>query len=98
MSITLPGKIIEEYTERSTKERKNRIGLVRFGDTDRPIILDLVPNAKIGDYVHVHVGFATDVVPEREALRAYEMYGSKSPEKELEAEQAMPETTRRQRA
>jgi len=98
MSFTLPGKILEEYTETSTKERRNRIGLVRFGETVRPIILDLVPNAKIGDYVHVQVGFATDVVPEAEAFEAYKMYGPKNPEKELEADQALPEATRRQRA
>ena len=57
MSFEIPGKIVEEYTV-----RKNRLGLVQFGDTCRPIFLDLVPDAHVGDYVRVHVGFATERV------------------------------------
>lgn len=42
MSFEIPGKILEEYTV-----RKNRLGLVQFGDTCRPIFLDLVPDAHV---------------------------------------------------
>jgi hydrogenase maturation factor len=98
MSFTLPGKIVEEFSERGIKARGNRVGLVRFGETQRPIVLDLVPDAIIGDYVHVRAGFATDVVSEADALRAYEIHGPQDPEEELEAEEALRETTVRQKA
>jgi hydrogenase maturation factor len=97
MSFTLPGKIVEEYSERGIKTRGNRIGLVRFGDTARPIVLDLVPGAYVGDYVHVRAGFATDVVPEADALREYQVHGPQDLERELEEEEALPETTIRQK-
>lgn len=96
MSFTVPGKILEEYTVRS-----NRLGLVQFGDTCRPIFLDLVSDAHVGDYVRVHVGFATERVSAQEARRAYEELSQngklKTAELDLEAEEALPDTTRRQK-
>jgi len=97
MSFEVPGKIIEEYTV-----RRNRLGLVQFAGTSRPVFLDLVPEAHVGDYVRVHVGFATERVSEEEALRAYEQLGRsgrlETAELDLEAEEARPETVRRQKA
>ena len=96
MSFTVPGRILEEYTVRN-----NRLGLVQFGDTSRPIFLDLVPDAHVGDYVRVHVGFATESVSEQEAKLAYEQLGKsgqlKTAEVDLEAEEALPEGVRRQK-
>ena len=63
---TMPGKILEEYTV-----RRNRLGLVQFADTTRPIFLDLLPNDHAGDYVRTHCGFATELLSETEALREY---------------------------
>jgi len=94
MSFTIPGKIIEEYGVRN-----NRLGLVQFGDTCRPIFLDLVPDAKVGDFVRVHVGFATERVSAEEAKQAYDGLGKngqlKTAELVLEAEKAMPDAVRR---
>lgn len=67
MSAELPGKILEIQVVRN-----NRLALVQFGDTTRPIFLDLVPDAKVGDYVTVHVGFATARITEAEAREAYD--------------------------
>lgn len=96
MSFILPGKIVEEYTV-----RKNRLGLVRFGDTSRPIFLDLVPEAHVGDYVQVHVGFATECVSEQDAKRAYDKLrqsgGLKTAEVDLQTEEALLSTRRRQK-
>ncbi len=64
---TIPGKILEEYTV-----RRNRLGLVQFADTTRPIFLDLVPDAHVGDYVRTHVGFATELVSQVEAKLEYQ--------------------------
>lgn len=66
MNAELPGKILEVQVVRN-----NRLGLVQFGDTRRPIFLDLVPDARAGDYVTVHVGFATSRISEAEAIKAY---------------------------
>jgi hydrogenase maturation factor len=101
MSFRIPGKILEEHDLKVRSIFGNRLGLVQFGDTSRPIILDLVPQAHVGDYVRVQVGFATEVVPEAEALREYATLRGNGHlqdiEQDLEAEEALPETVRRQK-
>ena len=92
MNSPLAGKILEEYTV-----RRNRLGLVQFADTTRPIFLDLVPNAHAGDYVRTHVGFATEVVPEAEAQREYRevLDGAQDAEHHLLAAEADIDARRR---
>jgi len=96
MSFTVPGRIVEEYTV-----RRNRLGLVQFGDTSPPIFLDLVPDAHVGDYVRVHVGFATERVSEQDAKQAYDQLrksgGLTTTELDLQAEEALPSTSRRRK-
>src|SRR5208283_3378446 len=48
-----------------------RTGRVQFGGITRQACLDFVPEAKEGDYVMVHVGFAISVVDKDEAERTY---------------------------
>jgi hydrogenase expression/formation protein HypC len=50
-----------------------RSGRVQFGGTVRQVRLDFVPEAAVGDYVMVHVGFAISKVDEEEARRTYEV-------------------------
>jgi hydrogenase expression/formation protein HypC len=84
MSVEIPGKILEIQLMRN-----NRLGLVQFGETRRPIFLDLVPDAKVGDYVTVHVGFATGRVTEQAALSVYAKHaGADTAERDLELEEA----------
>lgn len=45
-------------------------GEVEIGGVGRTISLMLTPDAKIGDYVYVHTGFAISVVDEDEALES----------------------------
>jgi hydrogenase expression/formation protein HypC len=45
-------------------------GEVEIGGVGRTISLMLTPDAKIGDYVYVHTGFAISVVDEAEALES----------------------------
>ena len=62
MCLGIPGKIIEAY------ERDGlRMGKVDFGGVVREVCLDYVPEASVGEYVIVHVGFAISVVSEQEA-------------------------------
>ncbi len=66
MCLAIPGKIVEtEYIG------SNLIGQVQFGGITRSAFLDFVPEAKVGDYVLVHVGFAISLIDEAEAERTY---------------------------
>jgi hydrogenase expression/formation protein HypC len=49
-----------------------RVGRVDFGGVVKEVNLDFVPEAQIGDYVLVHVGFALTVIDEREAVQVFE--------------------------
>jgi hydrogenase expression/formation protein HypC len=54
-------------------ERTGDIGRVDFGGTVRQANLSLV-DAKVGDYVIVHAGFAIQVMEERHALETLELF------------------------
>jgi hydrogenase expression/formation protein HypC len=66
MCLAIPGKIVS-----SEEENGIRIGRVEFGGISRATCLDLVPEASVGDYVLVHVGFALSRVDREEAERSY---------------------------
>jgi hydrogenase expression/formation protein HypC len=66
MCLAVPGKII------SVQEEANlglRSGNVDFGGIRKEVCLAYTPEAQIGDYVLVHVGFALTVIDEAEAQR-----------------------------
>jgi hydrogenase expression/formation protein HypC len=68
MCLAVPGKIIE------AEERDgNRIAKVQFGGITRQAFLNFVPEAQVGDYVMVHVGFAISRVDAAEAARTYRL-------------------------
>lgn len=48
-----------------------RSGKVSFGGVIKEINLAYVPEAKVGDYVVVHVGFAISIVDEAEARQVF---------------------------
>jgi hydrogenase expression/formation protein HypC len=50
------------------------------------VYLDLVPEAQIGDYVLVHVGFAISRVEEDEARRTFDLLRQMGAEPEAEPE------------
>lgn len=45
---------------------------VDFGGVTREACMDYVPDAAIGEYVLVHVGFAISKIDEEEARRTYQ--------------------------
>ena len=63
MCLAIPGKLIQ-IEENSPI---TRTGKVDFGGILKEVNLAYVPEARIGDYVLVHVGFAISVVDESEA-------------------------------
>lgn len=68
MCLGVPGKIVEVSTEDGV-----RMGRVDFGGITRTACLEYVPDADVGSWVVVHVGFAISVVDEEEARRAYRL-------------------------
>jgi hydrogenase expression/formation protein HypC len=68
MCLAVPGKIISIEGE----EALSRMGRVNFGGIVKEVSLAYVPEARIGDYVIVHVGFALSIVDEQEASRVFE--------------------------
>ncbi len=68
MCLAIPGKVVEGFERHGM-----RMARVQFGGITREACLEYVPEAVIGDYVLVHVGFAISRVDEQEALRTYRL-------------------------
>lgn len=68
MCLAVPGKILT-VTE---GDGLTRSGRVSFGGVVREVNLAFVPEAAVGDYVMVHVGFAISRVDEHEAERIFD--------------------------
>ena len=68
MCLAIPGKVLQ-----SEEQNGLRVGRVQFGGIVRSVRLDFVPEAGVGDYVMVHVGFAISRVDEEEAERTYDL-------------------------
>jgi hydrogenase expression/formation protein HypC len=68
MCLAIPGKILD-----LEQDGESRLARVEFGGITRKVSLDLVPEAGVGDYVIVHVGFAISKVDEEEAHRTLEL-------------------------
>jgi hydrogenase expression/formation protein HypC len=71
MCLAIPGKVAEIQQKEGV-----RTGRVLFGGIVREACLDFVPEAHVGDYVMVHVGFAISVVDKEEAERTYALLES----------------------
>ncbi len=63
MCLGIPGKIVEVYEVNSLP-----MGRVDYGGVVKEACLAYVPEARPGDYVIVHVGFAISLLDEEEAL------------------------------
>jgi len=83
MCLAIPGKVIEVYEERGL-----RMARVDFGGAIRKACLQHLPEAGLGDYVLVHVGFALSRVDPEEALRTYRFLEELDQLGELEAPEA----------
>jgi len=68
MCLAIPGKILEIQEQAGL-----RTGRVEFGGIVRQVALSFVPEAQVGDYVMVHVGFAISRVDAAEAERTYKL-------------------------
>jgi hydrogenase expression/formation protein HypC len=69
MCLAIPGKLT---TVTAQLDETFRFGKVSFGGIMKEVNLSMVPEAKVGDYVLVHVGVAISIVDEDEALKTFE--------------------------
>jgi hydrogenase expression/formation protein HypC len=62
MCLGVPGKIIEIYERNGLS-----MGKIDFGGVFREACLSYVPEAQVGDYTMIHVGFALNLIDEQDA-------------------------------
>ncbi len=62
MCLGVPARIEEIYQKDGLKMAR-----VDFGGVSREVCLDYVPEAKVGEYCIIHVGFAISLLSESEA-------------------------------
>ncbi|MFD1657450.1 HypC/HybG/HupF family hydrogenase formation chaperone [Streptomyces caeni] len=68
MCLGIPGRVVEIHDEAGL-----RMATVDFGGVRREVCLSCTPEADVGSYVVVHVGFAISQVDEEEARRTLEV-------------------------
>lgn len=70
MCLAVPGRLEKVTIE---LDETFRIGNVSFDGIIKEVNLALVPEAKVGDYLLVHVGAAIGIIDEEEAGRTMEV-------------------------
>lgn len=68
MCLGVPGKIVEIEEKNGLKMAK-----VDFGGIFREACLDYVPEATVGEYCIIHVGFAISLLSESEAMETLDL-------------------------
>ncbi|AKU90145.1 HypC/HybG/HupF family hydrogenase formation chaperone [Vulgatibacter incomptus] len=68
MCLAIPGELVELVEKHGL-----RFGKVRFAGVSREVCMEYQPQAQIGDFVLVHVGFAISTIDREEAAKAWEV-------------------------
>ena len=68
MCLGVPGKIVDVYEKSGLKMAK-----VDFGGVFREACLSYVPEASVGEYCIIHVGFAISLLSEKDAMETLEL-------------------------
>lgn len=66
MCLGIPARIVETFSTHDV-----RMGKVSFEGVSKRVCLEHVPEAVVGDYVLVHVGFALSKIDEKEAKQVF---------------------------
>ena len=69
MCLAVPGKIVDVREEQGT-----RMATVDFDGIRKEICLAYLPDAEVGDYAIIHVGFAISKVDEASARETLQMF------------------------
>ncbi len=86
MCLAIPGKI----ESIAGTDPLARTGKVNFGGILKDVNLSYVPDAQIGDYVIVHVGFALSKVDEAEATQVFDYLKQMEDLSELQDQNEIP--------
>jgi hydrogenase expression/formation protein HypC len=78
MCLAVPGQIVSITGD----DPLVRMGKVGFGGIFKEVSLAYVPEARVGDYVLVHVGFAINIVDQKEAGRVFDYLREMEPDAE----------------
>ncbi len=68
MCLGIPGKILSIYEDHGTKMAK-----IDFGGVSREACIEVIPEAKPGDWTIIHAGFALNLLSEEEAQETLEI-------------------------
>jgi hydrogenase expression/formation protein HypC len=69
MCLAVPGRVVEIFDSADIAFRRAKVD---FGGIRKEVNLAYTPEAEIGKYVLVHVGFAISVIDEAEAQRVFQ--------------------------
>ena len=86
MCLAIPGRIASI----SGDDPLTRTGKIDFGGVLKEVSLAYVPEAQVGDYVIVHVGFAISRLDEEEANKVFEYLREMEELSELESHESTP--------
>ena len=67
MCLGIPGKVLELFEQDNLP-----MGKVEFGGIVKEVCLAYTPEAEVGDYVLIHVGFAISRIDEEEANEIFQ--------------------------
>lgn len=70
MCLAVPGQVL------TITDDQLRTATISFGGIMKEVSLALVPEAAVGDYVIVHVGFAISKLDEEAARRSIELFAA----------------------
>ena len=65
MCLAIPGMLVSKT--------EDNLAIVEILGATREVALDMTPDAKVGDYVLVHAGFAIEIVDEQFANETLEL-------------------------
>ncbi len=83
MCLGVPGKILEIQPD----SHGLNMGRVSFAGVTKEVCLAYTPEAEVGDYVVVHVGFAISRIDEAEAMKVFGYLAEMGELEELEIPQ-----------
>ena len=86
MCLGIPGELVEVRDDSGL-----RVGKVKFAGITREVCLEYVPDASVGEYVLVHVGFAIAKIDREEAARSYKILEELGQTAELTADRRSAE-------
>ena len=86
MCLAIPGCV----KSISGGDTLTRTAKVSFGGVSKEVNLAFTPEARVGDYVLVHVGFSLSIVNEVEARRVFDYLSQMDDLQELEGGNEVP--------